>query len=100
MAEEDRAEVQRLHRPDGVAVKVIARHFGVASNTVRGVGGRIATEVSAPGTRVGSPSGRTGNADRLAHRAGRAAPIFAGQGRRAAPVVRPGAASGPHAVHG
>ena len=32
---EDWAEIRRLHRAEGMAIKAIARHVGVARNTVR-----------------------------------------------------------------
>lgn len=32
---EDWAEIRRLHRSEGMAIKAIARHVGVARNTVR-----------------------------------------------------------------
>jgi IS30 family transposase len=32
---EDWAEIRRLHRAEGMGVRVIARHLGVARNTVR-----------------------------------------------------------------
>lgn len=35
IAVEDWAEIRRLHRAEGMSIKAIARHFGVARNTVR-----------------------------------------------------------------
>ncbi|MFI7699333.1 helix-turn-helix domain-containing protein, partial [Nonomuraea sp. NPDC049480] len=32
---EDWAEIRRLHRAEGMPIKAIARHLGVARNTVR-----------------------------------------------------------------
>ncbi|MGL5823563.1 MAG: helix-turn-helix domain-containing protein, partial [Nocardioides sp.] len=35
LAVEDWAEIRRLHRADGVSIKVIARSMGISKNTVR-----------------------------------------------------------------
>jgi transposase len=32
---EDWAEIRRLHRAEGMPIKAIARHLGIARNTVR-----------------------------------------------------------------
>ena len=35
MSVEDWAEIRRLHRAEGVPIKVIARSMGISKNTVR-----------------------------------------------------------------